>query len=255
MHTHTLTQAHTQTQSSHLYTGPRLCSISPSASLLTPPPLPLLFFHSPWSPSFLYDELLGAFSVWQEALSLIRDEKRAEEESACGGAGAGRKGGGLEKEKKEKEEGENLRPPGALHLHIVRICLTASQEGFTSSPGTRRGIITDQNKLPICSQQRCLPVKKEAQSYIRFKSVLTEPLIRDVGRILTLNCFSCTREPFAEAPHTKTNRGKREEEKSLLIIILACPGGDVALTFDRFVLINTTCRTRMQRFLQLCHRI
>lgn len=121
----------------------------------------------------------------------------------------------MEREKKEKEEGENLRPPGALHLHIVRICLTASQEGFTSSPGTRRGIITDQNKLPICSQQRCLPVKKEAQSYIRFKSVLTEPLIRDVGRILTLNCFGISREPCAEVPHTKTNRGMREEEKAL----------------------------------------
>lgn len=125
----------------------------------------------------------------------------------------GRKGGGLEREKKEEEEGENLRPPGALHLHIVRICLTASQEGFTSSPGTRRGIITDQNKLPICSQQRCLPVKKEARSYIRFKSVLTEPLIWDVGRILTLNCFSCTKEHRAEAPHTKANRGMRNEEK------------------------------------------
>lgn len=32
--------------------------------------------RSPRSPSFLYDELLGGLSVWQEALSLIRDEKK-----------------------------------------------------------------------------------------------------------------------------------------------------------------------------------
>lgn len=150
--------------------------------------------------------------------------------------------------KKEKEEGENLRPPGALHLHIVRICLTASQEGFTSSPGTRRGIITDQNKLPICSQQRCLPVKKEAQSYIRFKSVLTEPLIRDVGRILTLNCFAATKEPCAEAPHTKANGGVRKEEKSTLIIMLEHPGSDIVLTFHGFDLVTRTCRTPTRQF-------
>lgn len=32
------------------------------------------------SSSFLYDELLGGFSVWQEALSFIQDEKKKEKE-------------------------------------------------------------------------------------------------------------------------------------------------------------------------------
>lgn len=72
------------------------------------------------------------------------------------------------KKKKEKErwrerekmnkEAENLRPPGGTSPHIVWICLTASQEGLHLALNTR-SLITDQNKLPICSQQRCLPVK------------------------------------------------------------------------------------------------
>lgn len=65
---------------------------------------------------------------------------------------------GEEKERRQNKEPENLRPPRALLHHIVRICLTASQEGLHLSLNMR-GIITDQNKLPICSQQRCLPVK------------------------------------------------------------------------------------------------
>lgn len=40
-----------------------------------PPPHPCSF-RPLRSSSFLYDELLGGFSVWQEALSLIQDEKK-----------------------------------------------------------------------------------------------------------------------------------------------------------------------------------
>lgn len=156
-----INSAHTHTQSSHLYTGPRLCSISPS--LLTPPPLPLscsfilrgaLVFcmMSSWGASAFGRRLCLSYEMKKEQKKRERVGGREGEEREAGWRG----------KKKEKEEGENLRPPGALHLHIVRICLTASQEGFTSSPGTRRGIITDQNKLPICSQQRCLPVKKRS---------------------------------------------------------------------------------------------
>lgn len=80
-------------------------------------------------------------------MSLIPDEKKASEKERQ-----------REKKKKTEAEGENLRPPWALLHHIVRICLTASQEGL-HLPLNTRGIITDQNKLPICSQQRCLPVR------------------------------------------------------------------------------------------------
>lgn len=52
------------------------------------------------SSSFLYDELLGGFSVWQEALSLIQDEKKERKR--------------MGEKKKTEKEGENLRPPGAL---------------------------------------------------------------------------------------------------------------------------------------------
>lgn len=63
-------------------------------------------------------------------------------------------------EKKETEEvGENFETPGGTSLHILRICLTASQAGVLHLPRNTRGIITDQNKLPICSQQRCVSVK------------------------------------------------------------------------------------------------
>lgn len=89
---------HMQTPSSHLYTSPRLCFIFLSAPRTPPNPL-ACSPHSPRSPSFLYDELLGGFSVWQEALSLIQDEKKGERQR--------------EKKKMEKE-GENLRPLGAL---------------------------------------------------------------------------------------------------------------------------------------------
>lgn len=66
-----------------------------------PPPPRLSCSSRPLrSSSFLYDELLGGFSVWQEALSFIQDEKKERK----------RKG---EKKKMEKE-GENLRPLGAL---------------------------------------------------------------------------------------------------------------------------------------------
>lgn len=142
----THTPTHTKTKTlfpPFLYTSPRLPSI-----LLPPPSLSLACsLHSRRSPRFLYDELLGGLSVWQEALSLIRDEKKKRK----------RKRDGREKREMEKE-GENLRPLGATSPHIVRICLTASQEGL-HLPLNTRGIITDQNKLPICSQQRCLPVK------------------------------------------------------------------------------------------------
>lgn len=60
--------------------------------------------------------------------------------------------------KEDGEGGWKLETPGGISPHIVRICLTASQEGL-HLPLNTRGIITDQNKLPICSQQRCLPVK------------------------------------------------------------------------------------------------
>ena len=147
-HTHTHTHTHMQTPSSHLYTSPRLCSVS-----LCPPPSPRLACSSssPRSPSFLYDELLGGFSVWQEALSLIRDEKKKKKKAEKE----------RETERKKEEDGEGgwkLETPGGTSPHIVRICLTASQEGL-HLPLNTRGIITDQNKLPICSQQRCLPVK------------------------------------------------------------------------------------------------
>lgn len=93
-----------QTSFSHLYTHPCLHFIP-----LCPPPLRLLA-RSPCSPrssSFLYDELLGGFGVWQEALSLIRDEKRKGERKKDG-----------EKKKKTKKEGENLRPPRAFLLTL-----------------------------------------------------------------------------------------------------------------------------------------
>lgn len=135
---------HTQTPGSHLYTSPHLYSIffffSP---LLSTSPHPCSF-RPLRSSSFLYDELLGGFSVWQEALSLIQDEKKRKKKN-------GRK-------EEDGEGGWKLETPGGTSLHIVGICLTASQEGL-HLPLNTRGIITDQNKLPICSQQRCLPVK------------------------------------------------------------------------------------------------
>lgn len=52
---------------------------APSLFALLRLPPPACSSRSPRSPSFLYDELLGGFSVWQEALSLIRDEKNQKE--------------------------------------------------------------------------------------------------------------------------------------------------------------------------------
>lgn len=67
---------HTQTPGSHLYTSPHLYSIFFFfAASLNLPPHPCSF-RPLRSSSFLYDELLGGFSVWQEALSLIQDEKK-----------------------------------------------------------------------------------------------------------------------------------------------------------------------------------
>lgn len=136
----------------HTHANTRFPPLHQPSSLLhlfffcrSPQPSPLLSCSScPLrSSSFLYDELLGGFSVWQEALSLIRDEKKRKKKN-------GRK-------EEDGEGGWKLETPGGTSLHIVGICLTASQEGL-HLPLNTRGIITDQNKLPICSQQRCLPV-------------------------------------------------------------------------------------------------
>lgn len=100
-HTHARAHTHTQTPSSHLYTSPSslLPSLRTHTHILSARPTspsPRLFFHSPRSPSFLYDELLGGFSVWQEALSLIRDEKKE----------------GSNKKKKRKGDGERKEEDG-----------------------------------------------------------------------------------------------------------------------------------------------
>lgn len=140
------THAHTrmQTPSSHLYTSPRLRSVS-----LCPPPSPV---------SLVLPVLRGALvfcmmsswgaSVFGRRLCLSYEMKKRKKEK--------------ERETERKEEdgegGWKLETPGGTSPHIVRICLTASQEGL-HLPLNTRGIITDQNKLPICSQQRCLPVK------------------------------------------------------------------------------------------------
>lgn len=69
-----------QTPSSHLYTSPHLYSIFFFLALPTTSPLLPCSSRPLRSSSFLYDELLGGFSVWQEALSLIQDEKKKEKE-------------------------------------------------------------------------------------------------------------------------------------------------------------------------------
>lgn len=135
---------HMQTPGSHLYTSPHLYSIFFCRSPQPPPPRLSCSSRPLRSSRFLYDELLGGFSVWQEALSFIQDEKKRKKKK-------GRK-------EEDGEGGWKLETPGGTSLHIVRICLTASQEGL-HLPLNTRGIITDQNKLPICSQQRYLPVK------------------------------------------------------------------------------------------------
>lgn len=135
----------------HTHANTRFPPLHKPSSLLhlfffcPPPPTRLPCSSRPLrSSSFLYDELLGGSSVWQEALSFIQDEKKRKKKK-------GRK-------EEDGEGGWKLETPGGTSLHIVRICLTASQEGL-HLPLNTRGIITDQNKLPICSQQRYLPVK------------------------------------------------------------------------------------------------
>ncbi len=144
---HTHVHTHTHTCKQPLPTFTQALVFAPSLSLPSSFPPLACSSRSPRSPSFLYDELLGGFSVWQEALSLIQDEEKKKEKE--------RK---TERKEEDGEGGWKLETPGGTSPHIVRICLTASQEGL-HLPLNTRGIITDQNKLPICSQQRCLPVK------------------------------------------------------------------------------------------------
>lgn len=73
-------KTHTHTHANSLF--PPLHKPSSLLHLSLPSAFPPLACssRSPRSPSFLYDELLGGFSVWQEALSLIQDEKKKEKE-------------------------------------------------------------------------------------------------------------------------------------------------------------------------------
>lgn len=137
IHTHTHTRA--QTPSSHLYT---------SLFSSCPPPSPfsrLFFSFLQGAPVFCMMSSWGA-SVFGRRLCLSYEMKKREKERKTG------------RKEEDGEGGWKLETPGGTSPHIVRICLTASQEGL-HLPLNTRGIITDQNKLPICSQQRCLPVK------------------------------------------------------------------------------------------------
>lgn len=142
---------HMQTPGSHLYTSPHLYSIFffffPAPLNLPPSSLVLLVL---WGALVFCMMSSWGASVFGRRLCLSYEMKKKRKEKK------------RKKQKGRKEEdgegGWKLETPGGTSLHIVRICLTASQEGL-HLPLNTRGIITDQNKLPICSQQRCLPVK------------------------------------------------------------------------------------------------
>lgn len=120
---------------------------APSLSALLLPPVSLVLPVLRGALVFCMMSSWGA-SVFGRRLCLSYEMKKRKKEK--------------ERETERKEEdgegGWKLETPGGTSPHIVRICLTASQEGL-HLPLNTRGIITDQNKLPICSQQRCLPVK------------------------------------------------------------------------------------------------
>lgn len=134
---------HMQTPGSHLYTSPHLYSIFFFAAPLNLPPTSLVLLVL-WGALVLCMMSSWGASVFGRRLCLSYNMKKRKKKK-------GRK-------EEDGEGGWKLETPGGTSLHIVRICLTASQEGL-HLPLNTRGIITDQNKLPICSQQRCLPVK------------------------------------------------------------------------------------------------
>lgn len=118
-------------------------SLSLSALLQRPPP-PVRSSRSPQGLVFCMMSSWGV-SVFGRRLCLSYKMKKKEKRKT-------------ERKEEDGEGGWKLQTPGGTSPHIVGICLTASQEGL-HLPLNTSGIITDQNKLPICSQQRCLPVK------------------------------------------------------------------------------------------------